>query len=183
MKKIFYIYYKRLKFKKRKYFFQFYIKTLKVSNIERKNKENIHNRLYFDSKKRLELIRELEQKIYQNEGDICTFSPKINNNSSINSSNPYLEKYDRKIGQDWLANKYINNYSSSNLNKRKVSKNNIINKTKSVKVLKQSTNINQLFNEINENHKQINKSQKNIDKDINNYKFLEILNDYYIFKS
>ena len=109
MKKIFYIYYKRLKFKKRKYFFQFYIKTLKVSNIERKNKENIHNRLYFDSKKRLELIRELEQKIYQNEGDICTFSPKINNNSSINSSNPYLEKYDRKIGQDWLANKYINN--------------------------------------------------------------------------
>ena len=179
MKKIFYIYYKRLKFKKRKYFFQFYIKTLKVSNIERKNKENIHNRLYFDSKKRLELIRELEQKIYQNEGDICTFSPKINNNSSINSSNPYLEKYDRKIGQDWLANKYINNYSSSNLNKRKVSKNNIINKTKSVKVLKQSTNINQLFNEINENHKQINKSQKNIDKDINNYKFLEILNDYY----
>ena len=166
MKRIFYIYHKLLKLKKRKYFFQYYIKALKISNIERKTKENIHNKLFNDSKKRQELMRELEHKIYQSEEEICTFSPKINNNA-IKYNDAFKGKFDELFGNDSLFNKIINNNSSANINKTKNNNNNFsLNKTKSVKILKNYTNINQSYPLFNYTNEILNK-KGNVQKDKN----------------
>ena len=54
-----------------------------------KKKKNIHTKLFNDSKKKQKKISDLEQKIYEEEEKVCTFSPKINigekkNKQSIN---------------------------------------------------------------------------------------------------
>ena len=136
IKRLFIIYHRRMKIKKQNYFFQFLKATKNYQNCKYIKKENIHNRLYHESKRREKLINELEQKIYQSEEEICTFSPKINNNE-INFNISLLKKKFMNKNES-LNNDLINNYSLSNINfngNNFNKKKSIINKTNSIKVL------------------------------------------------
>ena len=61
--------------RKHKYFFDF---SAKIYNIVNKKKNTIHNKLFNDSKKRQKILSYLEQKFYEDEEKMCTFSPKTN---------------------------------------------------------------------------------------------------------
>ena len=167
-----------MKIKKQNYFFKF-LKATKYQNCKYIKKENIHNRLYHESKRREKLINELEQKIYQNEEEICTFSPKINNNE-INFNISFLEKKFMNKNES-LYNDLINNYSLSNINfngNNFNKKKSFINKTNSIKVLNNFRNTNSFFygcgkSKTNENEK----VNKNINYR-NNFKAFRILNNY-----
>ena len=110
MKNILNIYHKHLKIIKQKYFFLFFSKTFKNSNYINKNnnssKENIHSRLFNDSTKREIFIRELAQKINQNEEEKYTFTPKINNNSMKYNINIF-DKINKIIKKKPFSNEQI----------------------------------------------------------------------------
>ena len=134
--------------KKRKYFYQYYNKIIKLIYINKLNQEKFHNRLFNESKKREKLLSELEQKFYKSEEEICTFSPKINNYKNIyRKSNIYFLKEINKIKtqepifNDPPINKIMKTHSCN--------KNNGItngaNSTESIKVLKKLLNTNSFF--------------------------------------
>jgi len=142
-------------------------------------KENIHNRLFNDSTKRQIFIWELEQKINQNEEEKCTFSPKINNNL-IKYNSSFFQKINKNFLQEPFSNERNNNYSYFNNHKKKYIKCDCsINKTKSVKLLK-NINSDQFFNLNNKNNKTINNISKNktIIERNNNSRDFQILNCY-----
>ena len=75
VKKIFHLINKYMFKRKHKYFFDF---SAKIYNKVNKKKNTIHNKLFNDSKKRQKIISYLEQKFYEDEEKMCTFSPKTN---------------------------------------------------------------------------------------------------------
>ena len=161
IKNIFYIYHKYLRIKIQYYFFQFYIKALKIYN--NLHKVNIHNKLFNDYKKRKKNINELKYKIEQNEEKNCTFSPKINSNS--NNYNIYFLERINKINNQESLYDIIKNYSSSNNNE--YFKNNfIINQTNSFKELNNFRNTNPIFYPRTVKNKQ-NGNNKGISENVN----------------
>ena len=75
VKSIFYLCNKYLFKRKLNYFFEFIAKVYGKVN---KKKIDIHKKLFNDSIKKQKLLSVLEQKFYEDEEKVCTFSPKTN---------------------------------------------------------------------------------------------------------
>ena len=123
--KLLYFYKKYLYKKKQKYFFDFCAKIYSSSNYHYKSKNNIHNRLYNCSFNKQKIIRDLEQKISQNEEKECTFSPKTNNGKIKCKFSPKDKKelFEIKINNP----RYSYSFKSSNINNNKILNNDDIN--------------------------------------------------------
>ena len=80
--KLYNFYNKYLYKRKQALYFEFYNNLLKLlyskNNIIKNNNKNIHDRLFKCSLMKQIYLRELEQKLNQNEEKMCTFSPKTN---------------------------------------------------------------------------------------------------------
>jgi hypothetical protein len=142
IKHLFVIYHRCAKIKKQKYFFK-YIKAAKNYQNCKYRKRNIYNRLYNESKVHQKLINKLEQKFYQNEEEICTFSPKINSFAKKLINN-----------KESLFNDFFNkSLSKINNNGNNINKQNVINKTNTIKVLNNFRNKNSFLYKGHENSK------------------------------
>lgn len=92
IKKI-YIFCNKLLYKRKQKFF--YKLCAKIYSYKHKEEYNIHNKLFNDFKKKQKILNDLEKRIYQDEEEKYTFSPKINYNKIKNYNSN--SKFEMKI--------------------------------------------------------------------------------------
>ena len=119
----------KLLYKRKQKFF--YKLCAKIYSYKHKEEYSIHNKLFNDFKKKQKILNDLEKRIYQDEEEKYTFSPKINYNK--------IKRYNSNSKSEMKIN---NRHCSYSLKSQKLNKNLIQNK-------KNKNNHNILLNEKN----------------------------------
>lgn len=197
-------FFNKLLFKRKQKFF--YNLCAKIYSYKHKEEYSIHNKLFNDFKKKQKILNDLEKRIYQDEEEKYTFSPKINYNKikNYNSNSKFemkinnrrysysLKSPSTKLNKNSIQNKKNKNIQNLLLNE-KISKTstlfcpniNSYRSNKDEKFHQQNNNINEL---IKNNQNFINGIDNNLylnlmyNKDINNIPKNDLINLKYFNK-
>lgn len=179
IKKIYNFYNKLLYKIKQKYFYNL---CAKIYSYKHKEEYSIHNKLFNDFKIKQKIINDLEKRIYQDEEEKYTFSPKINYNKNKNYNGN--SKFEMKINNRRYSYslKSPNTKFNINSNNNKKNKNILLNdkcsKTNALfysNINSNRNNKDEKFHKQNNNIKELLKNNQNFINGIDNHLYLNLM--------
>ena len=160
----------------------FYNLCAKIYSYKHKEEYSIHNKLFNDFKKKQKILSDLEKRIYQDEEEKYTFSPKINYNriKNYNSNSKFEMKINnRRYSYSLKSPKTkLNKYSDKNQNNKTGQKNENYSKTNALfcsNINSNRNNKDEQFHMQNNNINELIKNNQNFINGIDNNLYLNLM--------